>query len=83
MLRANSAEARDVAFQLHPYTNLAKHETDGPLIISRGQGVRVWDNSGKEYIEGLAGLWCVSLGYGEKRLIIISSCLKPDKVPIS
>ncbi|HEX4113596.1 MAG TPA: aspartate aminotransferase family protein [Stellaceae bacterium] len=69
MLRANSAEARDVAFQLHPYTNLAKHETDGPLVISRGQGVRVWDNSGKEYIEGLAGLWCVSLGYGEKRLI--------------
>jgi 4-aminobutyrate--pyruvate transaminase len=69
MLRVNSPEARDVAFQLHPYTNLSKHETDGPLVISRGEGVHVFDNSGKEYIEGLAGLWCVSLGYGEKRLI--------------
>jgi 4-aminobutyrate--pyruvate transaminase len=69
MPRSNSAASRDIASQLHPYTNLAKHEVDGPLIISRGQGVRVWDDQGKEYIEGLAGLWCVSLGYGEKRLI--------------
>jgi 4-aminobutyrate---pyruvate transaminase len=69
MLRPNSAASRDVAYQLHPYTNLAKFETDGPLIMSRGQGVHVWDENGKEYIEGLAGLWCVSLGYGEKRLI--------------
>jgi 4-aminobutyrate---pyruvate transaminase len=69
MLRPNSAASRDVAYQLHPYTNLAKHEVDGPMIISRGEGVHVFDDSGKEYIEGLAGLWCVSLGYGEKRLI--------------
>ncbi|HEY5210475.1 MAG TPA: aspartate aminotransferase family protein [Stellaceae bacterium] len=69
MPRSNSAAQRDIAAQLHPYTNLAKHETDGPLIIARGQGVHVWDDQGKEYIEGLAGLWCVSLGYGEKRLI--------------
>lgn len=69
MMRANSAEARDVAFQLHPYTNLYKHETEGPFVVSRGKGVRIWDNAGKEYIEGMAGLWCVSLGYGEQRLI--------------
>jgi 4-aminobutyrate---pyruvate transaminase len=68
MLRPNSAASRDVAYQLHPYTNLSKHAVDGPLIMSRGQGVRVWDENGKEYIEGLAGLWCVSLGFGEKRL---------------
>src|SRR5665213_1960116 len=69
MPRSNSAAQRDIASQLHPYTNLAKHEVDGPLIIARGEGVHVWDDQGKEYIEGLAGLWCVSLGYGEKRLI--------------
>ncbi len=61
-MRANSAEARDVAFQLHPYTNLYKHDTEGPFVVSRGKGVRIWDNAGKEYIEGMAGLWCVVLG---------------------
>ena len=33
------------------------------MVISRGQGVRVFDDQGKEYIEGVAGLWCASLGF--------------------
>ncbi|AWJ90730.1 aspartate aminotransferase family protein [Azospirillum baldaniorum] len=65
----NSAASRDKAYFLHPYTNLHAHETQGPLIIERGEGVRVFDDSGKEYIEGLASLWCVSLGWGEERLV--------------
>jgi 4-aminobutyrate--pyruvate transaminase len=65
----NPAASRDKAFCLHPYTNLKAHETQGPLIIERGQGVRVYDDSGKEYIEGLASLWCASLGFDEERLI--------------
>ncbi|MGH7072687.1 MAG: aminotransferase class III-fold pyridoxal phosphate-dependent enzyme, partial [Stellaceae bacterium] len=69
MPRSNSAASRDIAFQLHPYTNLAKHEVDGPFIISRGKGIHVWDEGGKEYIEAMAGLWCVSLGFGEPRLV--------------
>ncbi|MFD1626441.1 aspartate aminotransferase family protein [Azospirillum griseum] len=65
----NSAASRDKAFILHPYTNLHAHETQGPLIIERGEGVRVFDDSGKAYIEGMASLWCVSLGWGEERLV--------------
>ncbi len=65
----NSAASRDKAYFLHPYTNLHLHETQGPLIVERGEGVRVYDDSGKEYIEGLASLWCVSLGWGEERLV--------------
>ena len=65
----NSAASRDKAYFLHPYTNLHAHETQGPLIMERGEGVRVFDDSGKEYIEGLASLWCVSLGWGEERLV--------------
>jgi len=38
-------------------------------MIERGQGVRVWDDQGKEYIEGLAGLWSVAVGFGEERLV--------------
>jgi 4-aminobutyrate--pyruvate transaminase len=66
--RLNSAAARDIAYLLHPYTNLKAHETDGPLIISSGNGVRVKDEAGNEYIEAMAGLWCASLGFSEKRL---------------
>src|SRR5690348_8991870 len=69
MQRGNSAASRDIAYQLHPYTNLKKHESEGPLVITEGKGVYVYDETGKEYIEGLAGLWCTSLGFNEERLV--------------
>ncbi len=65
----NSAASRDKAYYLHPYTNLKTHEDVGPLVIERGEGVHVFDDSGKAYIEGMAGLWCTSLGFGEERLV--------------
>ena len=65
----NSSASRDIASLLHPYTNLRLHLAKGPMIITRGQGVHVYDDQGKEYIEGLAGLWCVSLGFSEPRLV--------------
>ncbi len=68
-LRPNSLAARDVASLVHPYTNLKLHEQSGPVVISRGKGIYVYDDDGKEYIEGLAGLWSVSLGYSEERLV--------------
>ncbi len=65
----NSTEARDMAYHLHSYTNPRKLEREGPLIIDRGEGIHVFDNSGKRYIEGMAGLWSVAVGFGEKRLV--------------
>ena len=66
---ANSASARDIAYHVHGYTNLKKHEDEGPHIIESGSGIRVTDDNGKSYIEGLAGLWCTSLGFSEQRLM--------------
>lgn len=63
-----SAEARDLESLLHPVTNLALHQERGPLVIERGKGVYVWDNQGRQYIEGMAGLWCTALGYGVEEL---------------
>ena len=68
-VHGNSAASRDIATLLHPYTNLKTHQSKGPLIITHGRGVNVYDDQGKEYIEGLAGLWCVSLGFSEPRLV--------------
>ncbi len=67
--RANSAAARDIASAIHPYTDLKAHLEIGPLVISRGEGVHVWDDSGKRYIDALAGLWCASLGFSNERLV--------------
>jgi 4-aminobutyrate--pyruvate transaminase len=67
--RMNSAASRDIAYHVHGYTNLKKHEQSGPMIITSGSGIRVTDDNGKSYIEGLSGLWCTSLGFQEERLI--------------
>jgi len=59
---------KDIAHTLHPYTNLVLHEEQGPLVMTRGEGIYLWDDHGNRYLEGLAGLWCVSLGFSEERL---------------
>jgi 4-aminobutyrate--pyruvate transaminase len=61
--------ARDVEALLHPTTNLAVHRVSGPLVLDKGEGIYVTDTNGKRYIEGLAGLWCTALGYGNRELI--------------
>lgn len=53
----------------HPFTSIADLNRDGPRIITEGKGVRIKDVHGKEYLDGMAGLWCVTLGYGREELI--------------
>lgn len=60
---------RDIEALLHPYTNLALHQEVGPTCIERGEGIYVYDDEGRKYIEGMGGLWCTSLGYGNEELI--------------
>lgn len=67
--RGNSISSRDIATLIHPYTNLKTHEKDGPLVVARGEGIYIYDDGGRQYLEGLAGLWCTSLGFSESRLV--------------
>lgn len=67
-MSSNSLRDADTRYVLHPFTNLASHETQGPMMAVRGEGVRIFDDAGKDYIEGMAGLWCASLGFSEPRL---------------
>lgn len=64
---------RDIETLVHPYTNLATHRETGPLILERGEGVFVYDHTGKGYIEGMAGLWCTSLGYSNQELVEVAA----------
>lgn len=69
MSQHNALASSDIANHIHPYTNLVKLEETGPFIISRGEGVYVYDDAGKQYLEGMSGLWCANLGFSEQRLI--------------
>jgi 4-aminobutyrate--pyruvate transaminase len=60
--------ARDIETLAHPNTNLAQLRETGPLVLERGKGVYVYDSNGKRYLEGMAGLWCTALGYGNEEL---------------
>src|SRR5256885_14929953 len=62
------AARRDQSFHLHPATNLRTLQKEGPLVITRGEGVYVYDDEGRRYLEGMSGLWCASLGFSERRL---------------
>ena len=64
----SAAGRSDIAHHLHPYTQLRALERDGPLVIVKGDGSHVIDEHGKRYLEGMAGLWCASLGFSESRL---------------
>ena len=53
----------------HPFSVLSRHEADGPRrMIVRGSGSTVYDDEGRAYIDAMAGLWCVNVGYGRPEL---------------
>ncbi len=52
-----------------PFTQMAGYESAPPLLIARGQGSRVWDTEGREYLDAHAGLWLVNVGYGRQEVI--------------
>ncbi len=68
-MNARTIAEKDIRSNLHPYTNHLIHQQTGPKTYTRGEGVYIWDDNGKKFLEGLAGLWCTSLGFSEQRLI--------------
>ena len=62
--------AIDRHYAFHPFTGLADHERQGPsAVMARvNNGVRLEDINGKSYIDGMAGLWCVNVGYGREEI---------------
>lgn len=65
----SSAQSRDIDYQLHPYTNAVAHKKIGPRVIERGEGIYVYDEQGNKFLEAMAGLWSVAVGFGEPRLV--------------
>jgi putrescine aminotransferase len=62
-------QARDQRHYLHPFTDYKALGAKGSRIITRAEGVYIWDSDGNKILDGMSGLWCVNLGYGQKALI--------------
>jgi len=61
-------QALDAAHHVHPFSDTTALNKEGVRIITRGRGVYLWDSDGKKIIDGMAGLWCVQVGYGNEEL---------------
>ncbi|MFL5258167.1 MAG: aspartate aminotransferase family protein [Hyphomicrobiales bacterium] len=61
--------AQDTAHHFHPFTNHKTfHAEGGARVITHADGVWIWDAKGNKILDGMAGLWCVNVGYGRKEL---------------
>ncbi|HVZ00374.1 MAG TPA: aspartate aminotransferase family protein [Dongiaceae bacterium] len=79
--RPNSMAARDSAFHFHGYTNAQKNEKEGGFVVVRGEGPYIYDEDGKKYLDGLAGLWNASLGFGKEQRLIDAAVRQMETLP--
>ena len=61
-------QALDAAHYMHPFTDHAALGLKGTRVITRAQGVYLYDSDGRQILDGMSGLWCVNLGYGRREL---------------
>ncbi len=62
-------QSSDHRHYLHPFTDHKELGEQGSRIITRANGIYIWDSDGHKILDGMAGLWCVNLGYGRQELI--------------
>ena len=70
----------DTAHHLHPFTDYKILSRKGSRIITRAEGVYLWDSEGNRILDGMAGLWCVNLGYGRRELVE-AGCRQLESLP--
>jgi putrescine aminotransferase len=67
-LNTQQTQQLDAQHHLHPFTNAGALNKQGARIIEKADGVYIWDSEGNKLLDGMAGLWCVNMGYGRKEL---------------
>jgi len=68
MTHSAGVQEADRRAHLHPFTSAAGHVEALPRLMVEGQGIRVRDSEGKEYVDAMSGLWCVNAGYGRAEI---------------
>jgi putrescine aminotransferase len=72
-LDTQALQQLDAAHHLHPFNDNAALAKKGTRILTKGEGVYVWDSEGNKLLDAFAGLWCVNIGYGRKELGEVAS----------
>jgi putrescine aminotransferase len=67
-LSTKEIQSLDSAHFIHPFTDHGDLATRGARVITRSEGVYVWDSEGEKLFDAMSGLWCVNAGYGRKAL---------------
>ena len=53
---------------IHPWTDFSSFKEEGSLVIAESEGCYVFDSDGNKYLDGIGGLWCVNIGYGNDEM---------------
>ena len=60
---------KDINHNIHPWTNFATFKEEGSLVMAKSNGNYVYDTEGNKYLDGIAGLWCVNIGYRHHTMV--------------
>ncbi|MGZ9812466.1 aminotransferase [Pseudoroseicyclus sp. H15] len=60
--------ALDRDHHMHPWTHFEQAERDGPLVMTKGKGVHLWDEDGRQYLDAVGGMWCTQIGLGNEEM---------------
>ena len=69
LFETKTLQSLDSEHHLHPFTDSKLLHKVGSRIITHADGIYVWDSDGNRIIDGMAGLWCVNIGYGREELV--------------
>jgi len=67
-MKLESLQQKDRDHHLHPFTDHLQLSEKGTRVITKGQGIYIWDTEGHQILDAMSGLWCVNLGYGREEL---------------
>lgn len=66
-------QALDAAHHMHPFTDGAALAAAGVRVIKSAKGVMLTDSEGREILDGMAGLWCMNIGYGREEMAEVAA----------
>jgi len=69
MTFTSDIQAIDSAHYLHPFTDHNGLAAKGARIITKADGIYIWDSEGVKIFDAMSGLWCVNAGYGRQELV--------------
>ena len=68
-INTSDIQAIDSAHYMHPFTDHKSLADKGSRVITKADGIYIWDSTGEKILDAMSGLWCVNVGYGRKELV--------------